>query len=84
MVCTAILILVADEIAKILDPDGKLFTDRILSRDESGSFIVKSIHRLFPCNESMVVVVDDRADVWNSIPNLIQVRPCMRVFINYR
>ncbi|KAL3901159.1 MAG: hypothetical protein SGCHY_000820 [Lobulomycetales sp.] len=69
------LIYIADEIAKIIDPDGKLFTDRVLSRDESGSFIAKSIHRLFPCNENMVVVVDDRGDVWSHIPNLIQVRP---------
>lgn len=50
----------AQEISKILDPTHELFKDRILSRDESGSFTVKSIQRLFPCDQSMVVVVDDR------------------------
>lgn len=52
-----------------------MFQDRILSRDESGSFTIKSIQRLFPCDQSMVVVVDDRADVWCYIPNLIKVKP---------
>lgn len=65
----------AIEIAKILDPDQSLFKERILSRDESGSFSVKSIKRLFPCDQSMVVVVDDRSDIWGWSPNLIHVNP---------
>lgn len=36
----------------------------------------KSIERLFPYNNSMVVVIDDRADVWHFSPNLVKVIPC--------
>lgn len=63
------------EIAKIIDPDGSLFGDRILSRDENGSITQKSLERLFPTDQSMVVVIDDRGDVWNWCPNLIKVIP---------
>lgn len=63
------------EIAKIIDPDGSLFGDRILSRDENGSMTQKSLERLFPTDQSMVVVIDDRGDVWNWCPNLIKVVP---------
>lgn len=73
----------AVEIAKILDPDQSLFKERILSRDESGSFSVKSIKRLFPCDQSMVVVVDDRSDIWGWSPNLIHVNPCKLFFCMY-
>ncbi|KAI9033232.1 HAD-like domain-containing protein [Hyaloraphidium curvatum] len=65
----------ADAVAKALDPEGTLFGGRVLSRDESGSFLHKSLSRLFPYEQSMVVVVDDRADVWQWPPNLIRVRP---------
>ena len=30
---------------------------------------------LFPCGDHMVVIIDDREDVWNFAPNLIHVRP---------
>ncbi|SSD59215.1 uncharacterized protein SCODWIG_00976 [Saccharomycodes ludwigii] len=63
------------EIAKIIDPDGKLFADRILSRDENGSLTHKSLERLFPTDQSMVLVIDDRGDVWNWCENLIKVVP---------
>lgn len=36
----------------------------------------KTIERLFPCDTSMVVVIDDRADVWQYSPNLVKVHPC--------
>lgn len=65
----------AQAVAKIIDPDQSYFKERILSRDESGSFVAKSIQRLFPCDQSMVVVVDDRGDVWHWSPNLIKVHP---------
>ncbi|KAH3671620.1 hypothetical protein OGAPHI_000323 [Ogataea philodendri] len=65
----------AKNIAKIIDPDGIYFGDRILSRDESGSLTQKSLQRLFPVDTSMVVVIDDRGDVWNWSPNLIKVIP---------
>ena len=64
----------AMEIAKIVDPEKKLFGDRILSRDESGSMTAKNLHRLFPVDTRMVVIIDDRGDVWNWSHNLVKVR----------
>ncbi|KAF7596442.1 Carboxy-terminal domain (CTD) phosphatase [Aspergillus hancockii] len=65
----------AQHIASIIDPDRKLFGDRILSRDESGSLTAKNLHRLFPVDTKMVVIIDDRGDVWRWNPNLIKVSP---------
>lgn len=63
-------------IAKIVDPDRKLFGDRIISRDENGNVTAKSLARLFPVDTKMVVIIDDRADVWpKNRPNLIKVVP---------
>lgn len=82
----------AEEVCAAIDSNGKIFGGRILSRDESGSESVvsrlpnlrscfsgltqKSLQRLFPCDTSMVVIIDDRADVWEWSPNLIKVIPC--------
>ncbi|KAM3579041.1 CTD phosphatase Fcp1 [Umbelopsis sp. WA50703] len=65
----------AEAVAREIDPDRTIFRERILSRDESGSLTQKNIQRLFPCDTSMVVVMDDRSDVWNWSPNLIKVKP---------
>ena len=83
----------AEEVCKAIDPDGKFFGGRILSRDESGSrcpvlnlplslvdmlqgLTQKSLQRLFPVDTSMVVIIDDRADVWEWSPNPVKVIPC--------
>ncbi|GAA5820451.1 hypothetical protein JCM3770_003382 [Rhodotorula araucariae] len=65
----------AKEVCKVIDPDGGLFGGRILSRDESGSLTRKSLQRLFPCDTNMVVIIDDRADVWDGSPHLVKVIP---------
>ncbi|KAM5341854.1 hypothetical protein ACJ41O_014885 [Fusarium nematophilum] len=66
----------AKNIARIIDPDEKLFGNRIISRDENGSITSKSLQRLFPVSTDMVVIIDDRADVWPlNRPNLIKVVP---------
>ncbi|SCV70695.1 BQ2448_3457 [Microbotryum intermedium] len=65
----------AIEVCNVIDPDGRLFGGRILSRDESESLTRKSLQRLFPCNDHMVVIIDDRADVWDGVPNLVKVIP---------
>ena len=65
----------AKNIAKIIDPTRKIFGDRILSRDESGSMTAKNLQRLFPVDTKMVVIIDDRGDVWKWSPNLIKVTP---------
>ncbi|KAJ6780365.1 hypothetical protein PWT90_03573 [Aphanocladium album] len=63
-------------IAKIVDPDRKLFGNRVISRDENGSITSKSLARLFPVSTDMVVIIDDRSDVWPmNRPNLIKVVP---------
>lgn len=65
----------AQNIAKLVDPDRKIFADRILSRDESGSLTVKNLKRLFPVDTKMVVIIDDRGDVWHWCHNLVKVTP---------
>jgi RNA polymerase II subunit A C-terminal domain phosphatase len=65
----------AHHVANIVDPEHKIFADRILSRDESGSMTAKNLHRLFPVDTKMVVIIDDRGDIWGWSPNLIRVRP---------
>lgn len=65
----------AQNIATIIDPERKIFGDRILSRDESGSLVAKNLQRLFPVDTKMVVIIDDRGDVWNWNENLIRVTP---------
>lgn len=63
----------AQAVAKIIDPDRRYFGDRILSRDENYTDKLKSLHRLFPTNTDMVVIIDDRADIWHYSPNLVRV-----------
>ncbi|CAD6571192.1 MAG: Carboxy-terminal domain (CTD) phosphatase [Tremellales sp. Tagirdzhanova-0007] len=67
----------ANAICSVIDPTGSLFGGRILSRDESGSKYLsqKNLKRLFPTDQSMVVVIDDRSDVWGDCPNLVKVVP---------
>lgn len=65
----------AQKIADIIDHEGRYFGDRILSRDESGSLVAKSLQRLFPVDTKMVLIIDDRGDVWNWNDNLIKVTP---------
>lgn len=65
----------AQNIATIIDPDRKIFGDRILSRDESGSLVAKNLQRLFPVDTKMVVIIDDRGDVWGWNENFVKVTP---------
>lgn len=79
----------AHAVVRLFDPDGRLFYDRILSRDDvfppsassasapNGEMEQKKyLKRIFPVDDSMVVIIDDRADVWDYGPNLIPVPPC--------
>lgn len=66
----------AQNVCAIIDPDRKLFGDRIISRNENGSLTAKTLERLFPRDTKMVVIIDDRSDVWpKNRPNLIKVVP---------
>ena len=53
--------------------------DRLYSLNMLG-LTQKSLQRLFPCDQSMVVIIDDRADVWEWSPNLVKVIPCKSTF----
>lgn len=67
----------AHYIAHFLDPDEKLFGQRILSRNECLDPMSKkaNLNSLFPCGDNMVCIIDDRTDVWNYSPNVVQVVP---------
>ncbi|KAJ3448103.1 RNA polymerase ii subunit a c-terminal domain phosphatase [Anaeramoeba flamelloides] len=86
----------AKQIARILDPSGKYFSNRILSRDDCEGKVLsqKNLQRIFPADDSYVLIVDDREDVWveetekdlKICENFIQIRPfhyfCTDVEIN--
>ncbi|GIY77963.1 RNA polymerase II subunit A C-terminal domain phosphatase [Caerostris darwini] len=76
-ICTFGARLYAHKIAQILDPDGKIFSHRILSRDECFDATSKTanLKGLFPRGDNMVCIIDDREDVWNFAPNVIHVKP---------
>lgn len=41
----------------------------------------KTLQRVFPCDESMALMVDDRLDVWVKTPeNVVKVYPCKSLF----
>ena len=65
------------QIASLIDPDGSLFAHRILSRDEcfDPRWKTPNLKALFPRGDHMVIIIDDRTDVWNDSPNVIRVRP---------
>ncbi|KAA0191637.1 hypothetical protein HAZT_HAZT006820, partial [Hyalella azteca] len=67
----------AHVIAHFLDPDGKLFQQRILSRNECLDPMSKkaNLKSLFPCGDELVCIMDDRSDVWHFAPNVVQVLP---------
>eukprot|EP01113_Clastostelium_recurvatum_P009860 TRINITY_DN14805_c0_g1_i1.p1 TRINITY_DN14805_c0_g1~~TRINITY_DN14805_c0_g1_i1.p1 ORF type:complete len:660 (-),score=84.90 TRINITY_DN14805_c0_g1_i1:181-2160(-) len=65
----------ANQIAEIIADGKNLFYDRVLSRDECHDMNFKTLKRLFPCDDSMVVVVDDREDVWKRSKNLVRIEP---------
>ncbi|KAL2080284.1 hypothetical protein ACEWY4_024077 [Coilia grayii] len=68
--------LYAHTIAGFLDPEKKLFSHRILSRDECIDPYSKTgnLRNLFPSGDSMVCIIDDREDVWKFAPNLVTVK----------
>jgi RNA polymerase II subunit A-like phosphatase len=67
----------AHTVAGILDPEEKFFARRVLSRDEllDQNLKTTNLRAFFPIDDSMVVIIDDREDVWSSVPNLIVVKP---------
>lgn len=74
----------AEQIARIIDPDNSLFRGRVTSREDfkiEGILNQKNLSRVFPCDDSMVLIIDDREDVWLDgtnelyMPNLLRAKP---------
>lgn len=65
----------AERIVGIIDPTRKYFHDRIITRDENQGVLVKRLSRLFPYNHKNIVILDDRADVWDYCENLVLIKP---------
>ncbi|KAI6191124.1 RNA polymerase II subunit A C-terminal domain phosphatase [Aphelenchoides bicaudatus] len=67
----------AEKIVELLDRDKKYFASRILSRDELISANSKSVNlqALFPSGDHLVMMIDDRADVWENSEALIWIKP---------
>lgn len=71
----------AEAIEKLIDPSGKLFGGRIVSRSDVANDtkmgLEKSLQRIFLGNASLALIVDDREDVWQGeqADQLILVRP---------
>ena len=64
-----------------IDPGGEFFgsPSRLIAREvdpNTGSTIRKSLSRVFPNEEDLVLIIDDRDDVWDSASgNLIKLSP---------
>lgn len=74
----------AKEIMKVMDPEGKYFSEsRLLSRDDlitkDGELKKNQHHKannlkhMFPCGQEMVTIIDDRVDVWGNRSNVVHV-----------
>jgi len=67
----------AEAVAAVFDPDQRLFGSRIITRTDVPELgKVKRLERFFPVDNSMVLAVDDRSDVWTEdASNLVTIRP---------
>jgi FCP1-like phosphatase family protein len=71
----------AEAVAKLMDPLGIYFAGRIVSRsdipNDKSDGLDKSLQRIFLKDASMVVVMDDREDVWkgDQVEQLLLVKP---------
>ncbi|CAI4230291.1 unnamed protein product [Auanema sp. JU1783] len=67
----------AHMIAKLLDPEGVFFRERVLSREEllSSCHKTRNLKALFPNGDQMIAIIDDRSDVWQYSEALVQVKP---------
>jgi len=65
----------AEEIVKRVDPEVPVIKNRIVCRDDfrASEGKKKVISRLFPCDESMAIILDDLRDVWFSPSNVLQI-----------
>ncbi|CAF1101667.1 unnamed protein product [Rotaria magnacalcarata] len=66
-------------IVKLIDPNKRFFSDRIISRDECFKLTDETVNlnNLFPCGDSLVCIIDGHDDIWKSTRNLVYVKPYM-------
>ncbi|OON21782.1 FCP1-like phosphatase, phosphatase domain protein, partial [Opisthorchis viverrini] len=76
-ICTFGNRMYAHQLAGMIDPKRRYFAHRILSRDECFNPVTKSanLKALFPRGLNLVCIIDDRGEVWEWSPHLIQVKP---------
>ncbi|KAI6210893.1 RNA polymerase II subunit A C-terminal domain phosphatase [Aphelenchoides besseyi] len=67
----------AERITMMLDPNGRYFNSRILTRNELISMSKKTVNlsALFPSGTEIVLMIDDRPDVWENSDSLVWVKP---------
>ncbi len=66
----------ADEILKIIDPDSTIFEHRMICRGDIGINQIngmKNISHLPQCDPNMILIADDRDDVWTTPNNVVKV-----------
>jgi len=61
------------KVMKLIDPNNKILKGRLVCRDDHPNDNRKILQRMFPCDERMVLVVDDRTDVWTTPLNVLKV-----------
>jgi RNA polymerase II subunit A-like phosphatase len=76
----------AERVVELLDPEDKIIHSKIVSRDDMGLGDVKTVQqkdftRIFPCDDEMVIVIDDDPRVWASAQeNLLTIPKCKCFF----
>jgi len=70
----------ARKILGAIDPNGEFFGTpfRLIAREidpNTGHATRKNLSRVFPNEEDLVLIIDDRDDVWDSTRNLIKLTP---------
>lgn len=65
----------AEQIVRLLDPEKRYFSNRILTRNELISSNSKSVNlqTIFPSGSQLVLMIDDRPDVWENSDALVWV-----------
>jgi RNA polymerase II subunit A-like phosphatase len=77
----------ARAVVNLFDMDGRYLQGKIISRDESQQSGFqqqrKHLKKIFPTDDKTVLIVDDRADVWDYCRSLIPVPPCTTTTTRY-
>ncbi len=73
----------ANAVLSVIDPNGRLFKNTVCRDDfkqqniEGGRVKAKDLAHLVTCDPSMIIVIDDRSDVWVQAENALKCLPFM-------